>query len=58
MPLAYEAEEALVQQAVAAFYNHEFPSIQKAAKHSAALYDRVKNRVAGLPPRSKRVPSN
>ena len=42
-------DEAKVQKAFAAYMAHKFPSIAAAARHFYAKYDRVKNRVNGLP---------
>ena len=42
-------DEAKVQKAFAAYTAHKFPSIAAAARHFHAKYDRVKNRVNGLP---------
>jgi hypothetical protein len=42
-------DEAKVQKAFAAYTANEFPSIAAAARHFCAKYDRVKNRVNGLP---------
>ena len=42
-------DEAKVQKAFAAYTAHKFRSIAAAARHFDAKYDRVKNRVNGLP---------
>jgi hypothetical protein len=42
-------DEAKVQKAFAAYTANEFPSIAAAARYFCAKYDRVKNRVNGLP---------
>ena len=42
-------DEAKVQKAFAAYIAHKFSSIAAAARHFDAKYDRVKNRVNGLP---------
>ena len=42
-------DEAKVQKAFAAYIAHKFPSIAAAVCHFHAKYNRVKNRVNGLP---------
>ncbi|XTI86370.1 hypothetical protein V2W45_1381094 [Cenococcum geophilum] len=42
-------DEAKVQKAFAAYIAHKFPSIAATARYFNAKYDRVKNRVNGLP---------
>ena len=42
-------DEARVQKAFAAYTANEFPSIATAARYFCTKYDRVKNRVNGLP---------
>ena len=42
-------DEARVQKAFATYTANKFPSIAAAARYFCAKYDRVKNRVNGLP---------
>ena len=49
-PLKHEAK---VQKAFAAYPAHKFSSIAAAVRHFHAKYDRVKNRVNGLPAQPK-----
>ena len=42
-------DKAKVQKAFAAYTANEFPSIAATVRHFYAKYDRIKNRVNGLP---------